>query len=419
MQSAIQDATLTKHVVTKNNPVPVHETHTNMPSVESVEIVKLSPLTLGTGEIEDTTHVMNSPKKRIDMFVGRIVDGFLSMGGILHSLVILTLTMGILWNFLAFSSVEGNHLLLEGVAMFTKTFTKTLVTDSLIFAWRRDGVWLPPEFTDKDTNSNFIIFDDGSDCIRSVTCDDDWQKVFDDWKSGETERRLASNILPNWERAIREFDDEDSQYWSYRWNYRGVDIEDIPRWKTPPIKPHLFVWKRQGDWIPPGPPEFSNQSMNVNFISDVGNEFLCLGVPNAMIRRATRSVAHPGTASVSARASFVTRDLPVLGDFRGNVTDVTDVDGSSIVTTHDTEMAKRAIDAMDQYKSNANEAVYNSGAKTEALMFKAVAVELSADRGEVDNDKDAATSPIVMKGLSSYKNVMVMARKETERSERL
>ncbi len=52
-------------------------------------------------------------------------------------------------------------------------------------------------------------------------------------------------------------------------------------------------------------------------------------------------------------------------------------------------------------------------------MFKAVAVELSADRGEVDNDEDAATSPIAMKGLSSYKNVMVMAREETERSERL
>ncbi len=179
-QFAIQDATLTKHVVKKNNPVPVQETHTNMPSVECVEIVELSRLTLGTGEIEDMRHVMNSPKKRIEMFVCCIVDRFLSMGWILHSLVILTLTMGILWNFLGFSSVEGNRLLLEGVATFTKTFTKTLVTDSLIFTWNRDGVWLPPEFTDKDRNWNLIIFDDGSDCIRLVTCDDDWEKVLDD-----------------------------------------------------------------------------------------------------------------------------------------------------------------------------------------------------------------------------------------------
>src|SRR6266852_1394162 len=74
-QFAIQDTTLTKHVVTKNNPVPVQETHTIVESVEIVEIVELSPLTLGTGEIEDMTHVMNSPKKRIEMFVGRIVDG--------------------------------------------------------------------------------------------------------------------------------------------------------------------------------------------------------------------------------------------------------------------------------------------------------------------------------------------------------
>jgi len=87
---------------------------------------------------------------------------------------------------------------------------------------------------------------------------------------------------------------------------------------------------------------------------------------------------------VFAGASFVTGDLPVLGDFRGNVTDVTDVDGWSIVTTRDNKMAERAIDAMDQYKWKANEGFYNSGAETEALMFEAVAVELSADRNDVN-----------------------------------
>jgi hypothetical protein len=67
--------------------------------------------------------------------------------------------------------------------------------------------------------------------------DEYWQKVYDDWKSGENEHRLTANILPNWERAIVEFDEEDSQFWNYHWDYRGIDIEDIPRWKTAPTKP--------------------------------------------------------------------------------------------------------------------------------------------------------------------------------------
>src|SRR6266849_3179194 len=62
--------------------------------------------------------------------------------------------------------------------------------------------------------------------------DEYWQKVYEDWKSGENERRLAANILPDWERAIVEFDEEDSQFWNYCWDYRDINIDDILRWKT-------------------------------------------------------------------------------------------------------------------------------------------------------------------------------------------
>jgi hypothetical protein len=70
--------------------------------------------------------------------------------------------------------------------------------------------------------------------LRGKHCDEYWQKVYDaDWRSGENRTQTCrENILPDWERAIVEYNDEDSQYWDYRWDYRNVDIEGIPRWKT-------------------------------------------------------------------------------------------------------------------------------------------------------------------------------------------
>lgn len=61
--------------------------------------------------------------------------------------------------------------------------------------------------------------------LHGKQSDEYWQKVYDNWKSGETECRLASNILPDWE----------------NWDYHDVNIDDIPHWKMPPMNPQLFI----------------------------------------------------------------------------------------------------------------------------------------------------------------------------------
>ena len=153
--------------------------------------------------------------------------------------------------------------------------------------------------------------------------DEYWQKVHVDWKFGENEHRLTANILPNWERAIVEFDKEDSQFWNYCWDYCNVDIDDILCWKTAPVRPQLFVWKCHGDWLPAGPPEFSSKIMTANFILDIGKEFLHLGVPNIVIQRVPRQAECLCTTSFPGS---VTCDFPNLDDFHGNVMTITNVD---------------------------------------------------------------------------------------------
>jgi hypothetical protein len=101
--------------------------------------------------------------------------------------------------------------------------------------------------------------------LRGKQCDEYWQKVYENWKSGENEKRLQENIPSEWEKAIREFHEEDSQFWNYCWDYHDMDIDEIPRWKVPPpMQPSLFVWKELGKWLPPGPPTFANQNIRIN-----------------------------------------------------------------------------------------------------------------------------------------------------------
>ena len=100
--------------------------------------------------------------------------------------------------------------------------------------------------------------------LRGKEADEYWQKKMEDWKSGEIDKRRETGESPAWEKEIDDWNKDDAQFWNYNWDYEGYDSEDIPRWKSPPPdKPALFEWKRDGKWLPPGPPQYSSKATSV------------------------------------------------------------------------------------------------------------------------------------------------------------
>ena len=83
--------------------------------------------------------------------------------------------------------------------------------------------------------------------------DDYWQKIFDDWRSGETAKWLIMRKPVQWQQDIDDWNAEDNQYWNYHDDYKGIDLEEILRYKNAPAQmPALFTWKESGQWLPPG-----------------------------------------------------------------------------------------------------------------------------------------------------------------------
>ena len=247
--------------------------------------------------------------------------------------------------------------------------------------------------------------------LRGKQCDEYWQKVYDDWMSGETERRLIANELPDWEKAIVDFHEEDNQFWDYRWDYRDVDVEDIPRWKTPPTRPQLFIWKRAGDWLPPGPPEFAHKTMIANLISNNGDGFLRLGEPIITIQYAIRSVVAPQGISPFTHASFVTRYLPDSEDFPCHVTNVTVVKSINAgVTTHNGGMASVGMDTGDSYQSYTNKKFHVPGAGIAASLSESIEDAFSAARDILST----VISLSMNDDPPKYKNASSMVYEEVE-----
>ena len=65
-------------------------------------------------------------------------------------------------------------------------------------------------------------------------------------------------------KRIDDWNQEDTQFWNYNWDYKGYELDDIPRWKSPPPdKLALFEWKRDGKWLLPGPPQYSSKAISI------------------------------------------------------------------------------------------------------------------------------------------------------------
>ena len=117
--------------------------------------------------------------------------------------------------------------------------------------------------------------------LRGHAANEYWIKIWDDWKSGETERRLRLGLPSPWEEAIEKWNAEDAQFWNYKWDFEGIKIDDIPRWKTRPSKfPVLFQWKIGNMWLPPGPPTYAATALFMQHEQDACDALLLLGKIN-------------------------------------------------------------------------------------------------------------------------------------------
>ena len=96
--------------------------------------------------------------------------------------------------------------------------------------------------------------------LQGKQCDEYWQKVLEDWMSGETAKCLSEGHPSDWQRAIDEWNEEDAQFWNFCWDLKDFDIESIPQWKNKgPSHPKLFIWKRGNEWLPAEPPIYEVQ----------------------------------------------------------------------------------------------------------------------------------------------------------------
>ena len=88
--------------------------------------------------------------------------------------------------------------------------------------------------------------------------------------------------LPSpWEEAIEKWNAEDAQFWNYKWDFEGIKIDDIPRWKTrPPKFLVLFQWKIGNMWLPPGPPTYAAAALFTQHEQDACDALLLLGKIN-------------------------------------------------------------------------------------------------------------------------------------------
>jgi len=116
--------------------------------------------------------------------------------------------------------------------------------------------------------------------LRGKQCNEYWQKVLEDWMSGETAKRLSEGCPSDWQRAIDEWNKEDAQFWNFRWDFKDFDIEDIPRWKNQgPSRPELFIWKRGNEWLPSGPPVYEAQTATLINAPAGMRDIALLGTP--------------------------------------------------------------------------------------------------------------------------------------------
>ena len=87
--------------------------------------------------------------------------------------------------------------------------------------------------------------------------DEYWQCVYQDVVSSEMKKRADDGRLAPWEEELLRWMENDVQFWNYKDNFKDMKLDKIPRFKTPLLRPQLFVWKEGNEWLPIGKLKFT------------------------------------------------------------------------------------------------------------------------------------------------------------------
>ena len=93
--------------------------------------------------------------------------------------------------------------------------------------------------------------------LRGKDADEYWQRVYQDVVSGEMKKRADDGRLAPWEEELLQWTENDTQFWNYKDDFKDMKLDEIPRFKTPLLRPQLFVWKEGNEWLPIGRLKFA------------------------------------------------------------------------------------------------------------------------------------------------------------------
>ena len=93
--------------------------------------------------------------------------------------------------------------------------------------------------------------------LRGKDADEYWQCVYQDVMSGKMKKRADNGRLAPWEEELLRWTENDTQFWNYKDDFKDMKLDEIPRFKTPLLRPQLFIWKEGNEWLPIGKLKFA------------------------------------------------------------------------------------------------------------------------------------------------------------------
>ena len=73
-------------------------------------------------------------------------------------------------------------------------------------------------------------------------------------------------------------DGNNAQFWNYKDDFKDMKLDEIPRFKTPLLRPQLFIWKEGNEWLLPGKLKFVCAGTSLSIVHHV-EPTLTLGKP--------------------------------------------------------------------------------------------------------------------------------------------
>ena len=120
--------------------------------------------------------------------------------------------------------------------------------------------------------------------------DEYWQRVYEDVISSEMKKRVDAGRLAPWEEELIQWMEEDAQFWNYKDDFKDMKLDEIPRFKTPLLRPQLFIWKEGNKWLLPGKLKFACARASLSLLHHV-EPMLNLSKP--VVELLSRNIAYP------------------------------------------------------------------------------------------------------------------------------